>query len=88
MCYAADPQSLVIRANGDINKCTVALDNENNRVGRLEENGEITFDVERFDLWMEGHYTGNAHWVKCPYEFVKDMPTSAKYRSIPITAVQ
>lgn len=34
-CYAAQPTSLVIRANGRINKCTVTLNDPKNDVGFL-----------------------------------------------------
>ena len=34
ICYAAMATSWVIRANGDLNKCTVALTDSRNRVGR------------------------------------------------------
>ena len=51
VCYAAKPNSLVIRSDGVINKCTVALDADYNDVGRLRADGSIDLDVEKLSRW-------------------------------------
>lgn len=50
-CYAADPNSLVIGSDGTIYKCTVAFDDERNQVGMLNEEGTISLDYSKVDLW-------------------------------------
>lgn len=52
VCYAADPKSFVVGADGTLYKCTVALDNENNKVGRLLPDGTMDLDQDRFALWV------------------------------------
>jgi uncharacterized protein len=51
VCYAAKANSLVIRSDGSLNKCTVALENEKNRVGRVLEDGTLDIDIDKFTLW-------------------------------------
>jgi len=51
VCYAAKANSLAIRSNGDINKCTVALDSDYNHVGKLLPNGTIILDIDKFSKW-------------------------------------
>ncbi len=51
VCYAARANSFVIRANGAVNKCTVALDADYNHVGRLDEAGRMDLDLDRLALW-------------------------------------
>ena len=51
VCYAAKANSLVIRSDGTINKCTVALDTDYNQVGRLHEDGSLELDLDKFAKW-------------------------------------
>ncbi len=51
VCYAAKANSLVIRSDGRLNKCTVALDTDYNHVGRLLPDGDIELDIDRFAKW-------------------------------------
>ena len=44
VCYASRPTSLVIRADGAIGKCTVALSDPANVIGRLREDGLLDID--------------------------------------------
>jgi uncharacterized protein len=66
ICYAAKPNSLVIRANGDVAKCTVALYDERNRVGRLQQNGEIAIDQDKIRWWMRGFASLKDEELNCP----------------------
>jgi len=66
ICYAARPSSYVIRANGDLNKCTVALNHSNNRVGRILEDGAIRVEGEKMLMWMRGFVSGSPAELKCP----------------------
>lgn len=51
VCYAAKANSMVIRSDGTINKCTVALDADHNQVGRLHLDGSLDIDVDKFARW-------------------------------------
>lgn len=53
VCYAASPWSFVIRPNGLVNKCTVALRDPRNAVGQLTEDGQLGLDQERMSLWVD-----------------------------------
>jgi uncharacterized protein len=71
ICYAAHPAVWVVRADGSLSKCTVALSHPANRVGCLNEDGTLTIDAERFRPWMEGLVTGELSALECPArEFV------------------
>ncbi|BDA86796.1 hypothetical protein Sa4125_43380 [Aureimonas sp. SA4125] len=65
-CYAALPNSLVVRADGRIAKCTVAFDDPRNTVGTLREDGTLAIDHERFRPWVRGILSGEAASMGCP----------------------
>lgn len=52
VCYAAKPNALVIGAEGQVYKCTTALDAEVNHVGHLDENGELALDYDKMAVWV------------------------------------
>ncbi|MDA0565661.1 radical SAM protein [Streptomonospora sp. S1-112] len=61
VCYAANPWSFLIRPNGIVNKCTVALRDARNMVGRLSPDGALNLDDSLMRLWTdndEAHDTG------------------------------
>jgi uncharacterized protein len=66
VCYAARANAFVIRPNGDIAKCTVALQDQRNRVGRLTSTGELQIDHEKHLPWLKGLLTGNPLQLTCP----------------------
>lgn len=68
MCYAAKLNSFVIRANGDINKCTVSLDHECNKVGVMRKNGTLRLEKKRLFQWVRGIESGNEQELLCPLE--------------------
>lgn len=68
MCYAAKLNSFVVRANGDINKCTVSLDHECNKVGVVRKNGTLRLDKKRLFQWVRGIESGNERELLCPLE--------------------
>lgn len=53
VCYAANPWSFLIRPNGVVNKCTVALRDAKNMVGRLTPEGELKLKDELMKLWTD-----------------------------------
>lgn len=51
VCYASYPHSMVFRADGKIEKCTVALNHPQNRLGDIESVGNITINDKINKLW-------------------------------------
>lgn len=66
ICYAARANSLLIRADGRIGKCTVALDDERNVVGRLKPDGTLDVYNERLKPWIRGVFSGESEALACP----------------------
>lgn len=52
VCYAANPFSFVFGSDGTVYKCTVALDDERNKVGKLHRNGFLELDDDKYTLWV------------------------------------
>lgn len=65
-CYAAAANAWVVRSTGDLAKCTVALRDAENRVGRILETGELEIDEERALPWLRGFETGDEKDFLCP----------------------
>jgi uncharacterized protein len=65
-CYAAKANSLVIRPDGRIAKCTVAFRDERNVVGTIAPDGTLAIDQDRFKPWIRGILSGNEAEMKCP----------------------
>lgn len=66
VCYAAKANHLIIRANGNIAKCTVALSHPDNDVGHLEEDGSLHIRQSAFKKWLVGFKTGDIEQLSCP----------------------
>ena len=66
VCYASRPNSLVIRANGDVGKCTVALKDERNKVATLQPDGTLQLISGRLDPWLRGIKTLEPEDLTCP----------------------
>ena len=73
MCYAAHTNSFVVRANGRLNKCTVALEHPANQVGRLHEDGELEVLESRMQSWIRGLYSGSSEELNCPRRGLVDV---------------
>lgn len=66
VCYASDPNSYVIRSNGVISKCTVALYDDINNIGHITSDGEIKITHEKAVHWLRGVKSGKASHLACP----------------------
>jgi uncharacterized protein len=66
ICYASMPNSLIIRANGDVGKCTVALYDERNKVATLRPDGTLEVIPGRLDPWVKGLETLDPDTLACP----------------------
>lgn len=67
ICYASKPNSLIIRADGSVAKCTVALYDERNRVGQLQPDGRLDIDQPLLRPWLRGFSTLEKGDLACPY---------------------
>lgn len=65
-CYAAHGNSFVVRSDGRIQKCTVALDHPANTVGRLRPDGTLEIESPRMRPWMRGLFSGESGELLCP----------------------
>jgi uncharacterized protein len=72
VCYAGAANSLIIRANGDINKCTVALSDDANRIGRLNPDGSLSVDQTKYRRWVDALLSGDPDVMGCPLSYVLD----------------
>lgn len=67
ICYAAKPNSFSIRADGKIQKCTVALDDDINTIGHLNQDGSMQLDQDKMRKWVFSQEKG------CPLQaFAKE----------------
>lgn len=66
VCYAARPHSLVVRSDGRLAKCTVALDDPRNLLGWLRPDGTVDIDDERHRRWLAGWFGADRAALRCP----------------------
>ncbi|KAM3102286.1 radical SAM protein [Phormidesmis sp. 146-12] len=66
VCYASRLNSLVVRSNGDIGKCTVALYDERNKIGLLQPDGTLKLTPGRLAPWVRGIETLDLETLSCP----------------------
>jgi uncharacterized protein len=81
ICYAGKPNSLLIRSNGRIGKCTVAFDDDRNDVGYLNLDGSVVINNEKYQHWIRGLGTLESEITGCP---IKSMPSEKSKFIIPI----
>lgn len=77
ICYAARANAFVIRADGRVNKCTIALEAPENQVGRLHPDGRLILDPARALPWMRGLFDGDAGARHCPMTGLVGRPAAA-----------
>ena len=86
-CYAARANSFLIRANGRVGKCTVALEHPHNQVGVIREDGTLDLMAPRMAMWMRGLKSDKREELRCPMEgyadstadLAADLPTIAAH---------
>lgn len=66
ICYASKPNSLLIRADGRVGKCTIALNDTRNDIGTLQEDGTVVLDAEKLGPWIRGIKTLDLKTLGCP----------------------
>lgn len=76
ICYAAKPNAYAIRANGKINKCTVALSDEKNDIGSINIDGTFELNHQKHSHWIKGVFTKDSNILECPYSEIKTTPNT------------
>ncbi|MEG3790571.1 radical SAM protein [Lysobacter sp. CCNWLW3] len=77
ICYASKPNSLLIRSDGRVGKCTVALSDPRNDVGVLAEDGTILFRDDRLRLWFDGYRDFDPGKLGCPLATLPELGSSS-----------
>lgn len=67
ICYASKANAFVVRADGRIGKCTVALKDSRNDVGRLNADGTIEWFEGKLDPWLRGIPKKDGDILSCPF---------------------
>jgi len=75
ICYASKPNSLAIRADGNLNKCTVALSDERNNIGKINPDGTLTVNNQNFSTWIKGFTTLDSWQMGCPLSYMNNNST-------------
>ncbi len=66
-CYAGKPNSWVFGADGEIYKCTVAFDLEQNKIGKLMPDGSLVLNQDRAKIWTEKNATNDPSCSQCAF---------------------
>jgi uncharacterized protein len=85
VCYAARPNSFVIRANGSLSKCTVAFGDIRNNIGKLNEDGTLTIENHKMQKFMRGFQSLDPGELHCP---MHNMETAQEVHPITIVPRQ
>ncbi|NPA34111.1 MAG: radical SAM protein [Chlorobi bacterium] len=70
VCYASLGNNFIIRSDGTIQKCTVALDDPVNTIGHIAEDGTLHLNTELLRKWV---FSGN--WA-CPLKAIQQKATA------------
>lgn len=91
ICYAAKPNSIAIRANGRIGKCTVALSDQRNDLGYLSDEGVLVLNQQKLHPWIRGLETLDTTVTGCPMKGMESSelisPTRGNGKIINIAAL-
>jgi uncharacterized protein len=66
ICYAAQANAFAIRADGSLAKCTVALNDPTNSIGRIHANGTLSINQKKLQPWLAGIKQQDPAILKCP----------------------
>lgn len=88
ICYAAKPNSLAIRANGSLSKCTVALQDEKNQIGKIQPDGTLEIHQQKFSTWIQGFTRLDSWSMGCPHSYLEAQKPQKTSYSNDIAVVQ
>ncbi len=66
VCYASKGNAFFIRPDGRVSKCNVALGDDFNTIGAIDEDSRLSLDPERLTPWLHGFSTLDAADLACP----------------------
>lgn len=66
ICYAANPNSLVIGSDGLVYKCTVAFDLKENIIGKIQ-NGEVNLNFAKHKMWVNNGFENSNKCCDCKF---------------------
>lgn len=69
-CYAARPNAWVVRSDGRLGRCTVALENDVNTVGQISPDGTLCIDDAKLSPWFKGLSELDPEVLACPAQHV------------------
>ncbi len=69
VCYASKLNSLLIRSDGRVGKCTVALNDDANVIGFLKKDGSMDLDRAKLMHWAEGLFSRQPEQLNCPHSY-------------------
>lgn len=75
VCYAARPNSFVIRADGTLAKCTVAFSDARNKLGKITADGTLSLDNSKMQRFMRGFQSMDEDELRCPIQNMPAEPT-------------
>ncbi|MEQ9812136.1 MAG: radical SAM protein [Azospirillaceae bacterium] len=81
VCYAGKESSVVIGSDGTLYKCTVAFEDDRNRVGQLLASGDMIIDDAKWDLWTNPGNFADGKCSSCSYA------ASCQSRACPLAAM-
>jgi len=81
VCYAGKETSVVIGSDGTLYKCTVAFEDDRNRVGHLLASGDMIIDDAKWDLWTNPGNFADGKCSSCSYA------ASCQSRACPLAAM-
>ena len=64
-CYAGKESSIVVRSDGKVCKCTVALEDPRNIVGKITKEGNMEIDQSLWNLWVGFDDKNNTKCQSC-----------------------
>ena len=69
-CYACRPNAWVIRSDGRLARCTVALESGRNTVGTLMPDGTLEIDHDKLRPWFKGLADLDEAVIGCPVQHI------------------
>ncbi len=73
-CHTARAGAWLIRADGRVGKCPVGLEDPANQLGRINPDGTMNIDNDRFLPWMRGVISGDGQELACPLKGIPGPP--------------
>ncbi|MDG5787470.1 radical SAM protein [Evansella sp. AB-P1] len=65
VCYAAKPHSIVVGADGQLYKCTLAFHKSINQIGKLFPDGSVELDYDKIAKWTLSGEETDEHCQDC-----------------------